>query len=395
MNKKIGFGTSSRQPHIQQQFVPNRLRQVRLALGLSTIEFSDAIGVSRQALNQFETNRTTPGYDTMLEIESVTGFPTSYFYKPLPESNEGPFLFRSNVTSLKKAKEMSKFLMQQMQDTYDYFSNYIDFAKVNIPSVDFDVNSSIEDIEDVAVDLRKYWGLGLGPISHVYRLLENNGVMIAQLNKRIDKIDAFSQWRNGRPFVISGAKEFSSSRLRLNAMHEFGHLLLHTDVELEERANKDKEFYDRIESQAYRLAIAFLLPRESFLDEMYSTSLTHLIELKQRWKVSIAAMIRRCKDLEVITESRYETLMRQVKKYGKNEPLDDVMEKEMPVAFSQAAKLIISHGVKSSQEIANDLRIPEEMAETLTGVEEGFFSEKVLNSNVVEMKFRGAKRSNI
>ncbi|MDY8046602.1 XRE family transcriptional regulator [Paenibacillus polymyxa] len=391
MNNRFGTGTTSRQTHIQQPFVPYRLRQVRIALGFSTIDFSDAIGVSRQALNQFETNRITPSYETMLEIESVTGFPTSYFYKPFSLANEGPFLFRSNATSLKKAKELSKFIMQQMQDVYDYYSNFIDFAQVNIPAVDFDVSSTLEDIEDIAVEVRKYWGLGLGPISHVYRLLENNGILIAQLNKRIEKIDAFSQWRNGRPFVLVGSKEFTVCRLRLNAMHEFGHLLMHTDGEYEERSNKDKEFYDQIEAQAYRFAGAFLLPRESFLDELYSTSLSHLIELKQRWKVSLAAIVRRCKDLEVITDSRYEMLMRQVKKYGKMEPLDDSIEKEYPSAFSQAANLILDHGVKTRGELVDELRIPANMAEFLTGVEEGFFTERSLESKVVKMKFGGPR----
>ncbi|MEK5162091.1 XRE family transcriptional regulator [Paenibacillus sp. FSL R5-0527] len=391
MNKKNDLGTPTRTSSIQQQFVPDRLRQLRLALGLSTIEFSDRIGVSRQALNQFETNRIPPGYETILKIQSVTGFPASYFFKPLSPVNEGPFLFRSNKTSLKKAKEMSRFVMLQMQEIYDYYSQYIDFTKVNFPTLDFDVNSSLEDIEDVAIAVRRHWGLGLGPISHVYRLLENNGVVIAQLDKRIDKVDAFSQWRNGIPFMIVGSKEFSACRLRLNAMHEFAHLILHTDSDYEERANNDKEFYDTIESQAYRLAIAFLLPRESFLNELYSTAIPHLIELKQRWGVSLAAIVRRCKDLEIITESRYEMLMRQIKKHGKIEPLDDEIERESPVSFRQAANLLISHGVKSRQDILNELRIPSKFLETLNNVENGFFFERETNNKVVEIRFNSSK----
>lgn len=388
MNNKNGYGAQMKMGNLQQQFVPDRLRQLRIALGYSTIDFSERIGVTRQALNQFETKRITPSYETILKIESVTGFPANYFYKPLTQTSEGPFLFRANATSLKKTKELSKFIIHRIEELNNYLSNYLDFTSVNVPSIEFDVSSSLDEIEDIAVAVRKYWGLGIGPISHVYRLLENNGVIISQLDKSLDKIDAFSQWRNGNPFILVGSKEFSASRLRLNAMHEFAHLLLHTDEEYEERANKDKEFYQKLESQAYRFAGAFLLPQESFLNEVYSTSLSHLIDLKQRWGVSLAAIVKRCKDLEIITDSRYETLIRQIKKYGKNEPLDDVMEKEKPTAFKQAITLIINHEVKTKQEILSDIRMPNSLLEQLLGVEQEFFTEKNLENNILPMKLK-------
>ncbi|WP_339246955.1 XRE family transcriptional regulator [Paenibacillus sp. FSL R10-2796] len=386
MNRNNDHGKSSKAAHLQQQFVPDRLRQLRVALGYSTIDFSDNINVSRQALNQFETNRITPSYDTMLLIEKVTGFPSSYFFKPFSAANEGPFLFRANRTSLKKTKEFSRFIMLQMQEIYEYFSNYLDFTPVNIPLLEFDVSSSLDDIEEIAIEVRKHWGLGLGPISHVYRLLENNGVVLARLNKKLDKVDAFSQWRNGRPFMVVGNEDFTACRLRLNAMHEFGHLLMHTDSEFEDKVNLDPEFNELVEAQAFRFAGAFLLPRESFLNELFSFSLPHLIELKQRWGVSLAAIVRRCKDLEIITESKYETLIRQVKKYGRTEPLDDVIEREIPTAFSQSANLLIDHGIKQRQEILNDLRVPANLVEVLMGVKNGFFSEVESPSNIVNIR---------
>lgn len=336
-----------------------------------------------------------PGYETLQRIEAETGFPAGYFFKGISPTNEGPFLFRANRTSLKKTKEMSRFIMLQMQETHEYFSNFLDFKEPNIPLLEFDVNSNIEDIEELVVATRKFWELGLGPISHVFRLLENNGIVISRVKQRLDKIDAFSQWRNGVPFILVGSDEFSACRLRLNAMHEFAHLLLHTDAEYEEKANTSKEFYDLLEQQAYRFAGAFLLPRESFLDELYSTSLQHLIDLKQRWGVSLAAIVRRCKDLEVITESRYELLMRQIKKHGKTEPLDDVIERERPTVFSQAADMISEHGIKTPQEMLNDMRLPRGLLETIIDVEEGYFSEKPAAGKVVNLRAFNKNKSNI
>jgi len=388
------FKGSKKGTNHKNAFIPERLRQVRIALGYSTIDFSEDIGVTRQALNQFETNRITPSYETLLKIEKTTNFPVDYFFKPILPVNDGPFLFRANRTSLKKTKEFSRFIVQQMKESYDFFSEYLDFTPVNVPLLEFDVNSSLDEIEDIAVALRKHWGLGLGPISHVYRLLENNGIIISQLDKRLDKIDAFSQWKDGRPFVLVGSQEFTACRLRLNAMHEFGHILLHTDAEYEERANKDAEFYDVLESQAFRLAGAFMFPRESFLDELFSTSLPHLIELKQRWGVSLAFIVRRCKELEIISDSKYETLMRQIKKFGKMEPLDDKIEKEQPRALNQAANLLMEHGVKTRQEILSGHKLPRTLAESIIGVEPGFFSEHIPEEKIVEFRSKSQNKAN-
>ena len=58
--------------------------------------------------------------------------------------------------------------------------------------------------------------------------------------------------------------------------------------------------FKEIERQAFDFGGAFLMPAESFSAEIYSPSLNAFVALKERWKVSIGAMIMRCARLDML-----------------------------------------------------------------------------------------------
>ncbi|WP_239510974.1 ImmA/IrrE family metallo-endopeptidase, partial [Stenotrophomonas maltophilia] len=62
--------------------------------------------------------------------------------------------------------------------------------------------------------------------------------------------------------------------------HEFGHLVLHESISVE--GELDIETFRLVEDQAWRFAGALMLPAESFLKDVYSTSLDALLLLKKR-----------------------------------------------------------------------------------------------------------------
>lgn len=106
--------------------------------------------------------------------------------------------------------------------------------------------------------------------------------------------------------------------------HELGHILLHPWSESLDLISKE-EFKSR-ENQANRFASAFLLPKESFLQEIqaYPTDLNYYLHLKKRWHCSMQAMIYKAHQLKAITDNQYQYMMRQVSKKGwrTNEPGD-------------------------------------------------------------------------
>ena len=72
---------------------------------------------------------------------------------------------------------------------------------------------------------------------------------------------------------------------------------------------------------------AFLLPAESFIKDVraYPTDLKYYLWLKRKWRVSVAAMVYRSRQLEIITSNQHQYMMRQISKNGwrKQEPDDE------------------------------------------------------------------------
>ncbi|MEK3735211.1 ImmA/IrrE family metallo-endopeptidase [Paenibacillus sp. FSL M8-0334] len=214
-------------------------------------------------------------------------------------------------------------------------------------------------IEKLAKATREYWGLGDKPITNIVNLLERNGIMVFSIHMSSEKIDAFCQHRKGRPFIFLGNDKQSAVRRQLDGAHELGHRLMHEDV------NNDllsRDEFKRIEEQANRFASAFLLPAEAFAQTVTSTSLLHFVELKKYWKASIAAMIYRCKDLGLITESKYMSLFKQMsmKRMRIKEPLDDAIPVPEPVVLRKSIQMLIENNVKNELQIIHESGVPQE-----------------------------------
>ena len=61
-------------------FVGARLREGREARGLTAIALSEILGVSRQAVSQYENSQQTPRPEIMLKIEQVLGLPLGLLF---------------------------------------------------------------------------------------------------------------------------------------------------------------------------------------------------------------------------------------------------------------------------------------------------------------------------
>src|SRR5690606_9925838 len=150
--------------------------------------------------------------------------------------------------------------------------DYIDFPPLRLPKVFFSDTASYEDIEQkeateleqIAEQVREFWGLGSEPIKDLRYILEENGIVVTCASLNADKIDAFSQRtliNDGEVFFIVISKENQSIvRARFDMAHELAHILLHPWSEDLESISRE-EFKAR-ERQANTMASAFLLPKE-------------------------------------------------------------------------------------------------------------------------------------
>lgn len=119
------------------------------------------------------------------------------------------------------------------------------------------------------------------------------------------------------------------------------------------------------------------------------------IELKKKWKVSIAAMIMRARQLGRINQNQYQNLMKLMsyRKWRKNEPFDTEWEVPQPKLFKTSINLLIKHGVLSASQILTELSregwsLYAEDLEVLLNLEKGTFSDSVDKNNgiIIELK---------
>ena len=114
-------------------------------------------------------------------------------------------------------------------------------------------------------------------------------------------------------------------------MHELGHLLLQLPEELDE---KGKEKY------CHYFANAMLLPVDAFLREIgrkrRQLFMSELIPIKEYFGISVSAILKRARDLDVITDSCYQSFyIRFISKNRKESGLGEYLGRESSNRFMQ------------------------------------------------------------
>ncbi|SHK71996.1 helix-turn-helix domain-containing protein [Desulforamulus aeronauticus] len=364
---------------INKKVVPARIREARVSRGYSLADLSELLGVTSQAISQYELGNSAPSMVVLMKMVDILRFPLNFFLKPKENINpnyvDSAVYFRSMKSTPKKLKEAYKYRVHWADEIHHYLKKYIDFPPIDIPQFDDFNEIDFVLIEELALKLRSYWGIPKVPIDNMVELLQDKGFIICRLVLGNKKVDAFSQYYNNVPYIILGSDK-SAVRSRFDLAHELGHLILHSHIDQESIVKK--EILDKIEDEADCFAGAFLLPSNSFSQEVMSTSLEHFVFLKRRWKVSISAMIKRCERLNLLTDSQIRYLNAQMtkKQYWRNEPLDDAIAFEQPYLFKQAFELLIDNDIVTSDEILNELGYNKEEIDSLCFIPKDLLERK-------------------
>jgi Zn-dependent peptidase ImmA (M78 family)/DNA-binding XRE family transcriptional regulator len=369
---------SDRVPNSHRRLVPSRLKDARLACRLNQSDLAAAVEVSRQAISAFEQGEKSPDSTTMMRIAEILRQPVSFFVtedRPMFGESSVRF-FRAFGADTKRRNLMCEVLGKWSVQIARYFDAFIHFPKVDLMSSSptrEDGRYNDDEIELAAEECRRAWGLGQGPISNVISLLESKGIGVFRYEVPEEKISAFSFWNGPKPFVFLASDTSSAVRVRFDAAHELGHLILHRGIGPDEL--EDPKILKLIEGEANRFAGAFLLPRGSFPNEVFTTRLDSFLPLKARWKAAVQAMVVRCKQLEIFDEDQTTNLYKQIsfRKWRTHEPLDADIQLEQPRLLSRAAQLIIEAGKKIGSEIQADLQVRVDFLAAVCNVGPDFF----------------------
>lgn len=280
----------------EQEFVGDRVRIARELTGTTQAALARKIGVSGAAISQFEAGAAQPKPATLQALSEQLGIPEPFFAIPLVDTHDG--FFRSLRRTAVSARRHARAIAHVAHDVALHAPAADDATKSrSVPGHALPLDAGRDDIEDAAARVRAVWRMPSGPVADVVGLLEAHGVVVIRLPLSTAAVDAFSLPFPDHPVVVLGADKNDRGRSRFDAAHELGHLVIHG-----EQVWGMKE----VEDQAHAFAAAFLMPADDIRGELPAVvDWSLFFELKQRWQVSLAALLRRSRDLGIMSPQTY------------------------------------------------------------------------------------------
>ncbi|PRP71009.1 hypothetical protein BUE93_08620 [Chromobacterium amazonense] len=376
-----------------------RLTQARAARAMTQTALAKASGISSPSISKWEKGDQMPEFAALEKVAAVLSLPTTWFLTPVPELGNRTFFFRSNASLAAAGRAIAKTRLEWLAEISLCIQEWVGWPEVKIParlSRKDALTITDAEIENLAMDCRKLWKLGNGPIQHVMNTVEAAGIIITREALGYIKMDGVSSWFDAdqRPYMFISADKTSAVRNRFDVAHELAHILMHSELKQED----EELHHNELERQAHLFASAFLLPAESIAHSLSYPTLDTLLTLKQKWKVSIGALIMRAKSLDLIDDAYATRLWKNYSARGwrKGEPLDDILPSETPYLMPMGVKMLLDQGGFSKPILIEKLGLSAADIEQLCSLPEGFLSSEPakvipLNSPV----FRGTPKSSM
>lgn len=340
-------------------FDPARLTLARQAAGWSKKELAATIGRTPAAVTQYEAGLARPSGSVVVACAAALGVPVGFFARGRPRLplDVSDAHFRSLRSARVGERLRALATVELVWELTEQLTRHVRLPALELP----DLGDAATDPRTAARTVRAAWDLPAGPVPHLVRLLESKGIVVAFLNfSDADRVDAFSTSAGDRPIVVLTADKGSALRTRFTAAHELAHLLLHTDVIPGDIGH---------EREADAFAAEFLMPAADIAHELpIRVDLQALLELQQRWGVSVAALLYRCRELGTLSEASYKRAMMRISRLGwrTQEPGED-LPAERPALLTRAFDLATSTGVTIGT-LADALQLPVARVRTLLGM---------------------------
>jgi len=332
---------------------PDRVELVRLRMGLTKIGFAKALGVDRKTIQRFEAGTHELSLKCMEMLVGLSGYPVEFFEGEnfdYPDSEAVSFRsLRSLTATARNAALAAAALAFELDDWID--------ARFELPEHSLPQLHNYAPV-DAAIALRAHWGIGERPIGNMINMLESHGVRVFSLSEETRHLDAYSFWRNNRPYVFLNTIK-TPEHSRFDGAHELGHLVLHMHGGPSHRSAED---------EANAFASAFLMPPADLKAHIpIVRRLNDLVVAKKRWRVSTAALAYTLNRQGIISDWHYRGYCIELNKLGRaNEPFG--IEPETSQVWQKVLTDLWRDGVTVSH-IADDLNIPErEISNLLFGI---------------------------
>ncbi len=334
-------------------FSKSRLTVARQRAALTMKELALRAGIEPRTITGYEAGEYLPSDEVAEKMSRILGYPLAFFFADdldIPRAEGVSFRSMSKMTAKQRDGAIAAGAIAFVVS--DWLDSAFDLPASDVPDMREDTPQS------AAAGLRDYWGLGNRPIKNVVHLLELKGVRVFSLGEQGNEVDAFSVWRDSRPFVFLNSQK-SAERSRFDAAHELGHLVLHKHA-----APNGLE----AEKQANEFAAAFLMPEASLKAVGRVFGLPQIVELKRTWMVSVAAMTYRLYEIGLMSKWTYQQTFIEVSRRGWRTEEPQPMRREQSQIWKKVLDALRGEG-RSVEELAELFCIPQsELTKLLFGL---------------------------
>lgn len=370
-------------------FFGEKLQSIRELKGLSRKELAELIGVSEQAIWQYENGYTIPKFEMVNELKKIFFVKAHFFYtEPFitKVSDIEKIAYRADDRSSRRKTKMETtfidyihFFLQTFEEKLLLPQNTITSLRDETMRAYYQDNDTADKtllLEDIANDARTR--LNIDQNQELLYKLERAGVYILEKNMGPD-IDAYSTWVDtNKAFIILGNEKKSAVRRNFDLAHELGHLLLHYYIDMD---TLTKDEHREVEKEANAFASYFLLPKEAFLKDFATVSKKSnpksYVDLKIKHMVSIQTLEYRAYKLGLLTfeENRY--FYAVLNKYGfrKIEPLDEDIAIVRPGKIRALLDVVFKNKLLTLPDTLQEYQIDRSFLESLFGIDKDFLQK--------------------
>jgi Zn-dependent peptidase ImmA (M78 family)/transcriptional regulator with XRE-family HTH domain len=336
-----------------------RLRLARESAGYSTRTAAKKLqdaghAITYATLSNYETGKTAPSIAMLEALAGLYERSRDWFYSTGP-SFEG---VKYRCLKAVRVSDKRNFEGEALQWLTAYLAAE---SRVNDPlkaPKDFAIKPA-ESGKVVARKIRTEYKFESFPIPSVVRLVENFGIRVVQVASDA-RIDGFAAMLGTTPCVVINSS-LSHDRIRMNLAHELAHHLFSDCVDGASLSEAE------IEKRAMDCGSHLLIPDEALADAFALKSMVRLVQYKERYGVSLAAMIYRAKPLKLITDREYEMLWMEFSRLGWRKEEPGYVSPDRPLRMEALFDAAVRQGKMTYAEIS-----------TIAGLDERVVRQRVM-----------------
>lgn len=340
--------------------IGKRLKSAREAMGLSLRDLAARIGnrVTAQAIGKYERSESMPSSGVLLALSKGLDVTPEYLLRERDTVLSGVDFRKGPQAGIKEEKTVEAIVVDRVERYLELEALMPDAERswCFLSREEFRIRQ-VSDAEAAAELLRDLWLLGRDPIPMMAELLEDKGIKIiaVDLPENVSGSKAFVEREDAdKVAVIVVNSRHNGERQRFTLAHELAHLVL----EFVEMNDRDQE------KAADHFAGAFLMAKEMLISLLgkhrSAISIGELVELKKLFRVSLAALVVRCRQVGVITAAVYGRIWSQIRSMGWNGPNSNepaLLPSEVPQRMERISLRAVAEGFVSEAKAAELLKI--------------------------------------